>query len=331
MRAGEVDGTDYHFLTPRRIPAAARRQATSSSTASYGGELYGTLKAEIDRHLRRRQARGARHRDRRAPGRSGRSFPESCTCSCCRPRRMCWFSRLTDRETEEPVACFGNGCSRAAEELTAVGEYDYVVVNDDLVCRSGAGGGHSGSASPPGQPSDRACRSWSSICAAMCCRRRIRFSRSRAGRRRSRQALPCPQTALRSNMRIITPQEVAKQAGNKYLGVLVAAKFARYLNEFPKDQLAEQRREAHHPGARALVDGRPELQAAPPPPLRGLSRVGRPARRPRRVGRDRLLQELHPRPPADRGRRPGRCGAHPGGRGVRAAGSPSRRSPGARS
>ena len=39
-------------------------------------------------------------------------------------------------------------------------------------------------------------------------------------------------------MRITTPSEVARQAGNKYLGVLVAAKFARYLNEFPKDQLA---------------------------------------------------------------------------------------------
>ena len=39
-------------------------------------------------------------------------------------------------------------------------------------------------------------------------------------------------------MRIITPSEVAKQAGNKDLGVLVAAKFARYLNEFPKDHQA---------------------------------------------------------------------------------------------
>ncbi len=38
-------------------------------------------------------------------------------------------------------------------------------------------------------------------------------------------------------MRIVTPQEIAKRAGNKYLGVLVAAKFARYLNEFPKDHL----------------------------------------------------------------------------------------------
>ena len=41
-------------------------------------------------------------------------------------------------------------------------------------------------------------------------------------------------------MRITTPSEVANRAGNKYLGVLVAAKFARYLNEFPKDQLAVQ-------------------------------------------------------------------------------------------
>jgi DNA-directed RNA polymerase subunit K/omega len=32
-------------------------------------------------------------------------------------------------------------------------------------------------------------------------------------------------------MRVFTPLEVAKHAANKYLGVLVAAKFARVLNE----------------------------------------------------------------------------------------------------
>jgi len=37
-------------------------------------------------------------------------------------------------------------------------------------------------------------------------------------------------------MRIFTPVEVAKQAGNKYVGVLVAAKFARFVNEFPKER-----------------------------------------------------------------------------------------------
>jgi DNA-directed RNA polymerase subunit K/omega len=38
------------------------------------------------------------------------------------------------------------------------------------------------------------------------------------------------------DMRVYTPGEVAKHAGNKYLGVLVAAKFARVLNEFPRDR-----------------------------------------------------------------------------------------------
>ncbi|GAC1651281.1 MAG: hypothetical protein NVS4B3_11610 [Gemmatimonadaceae bacterium] len=39
-----------------------------------------------------------------------------------------------------------------------------------------------------------------------------------------------------STMRVFTPIEVAKHAVNKYLGVLVASKFARVLNEFPRDR-----------------------------------------------------------------------------------------------
>jgi DNA-directed RNA polymerase subunit K/omega len=35
-------------------------------------------------------------------------------------------------------------------------------------------------------------------------------------------------------MQVFTPTEVATRAGNKYLGVLVAAKYARVLNEFPR-------------------------------------------------------------------------------------------------
>ncbi len=37
-------------------------------------------------------------------------------------------------------------------------------------------------------------------------------------------------------MQVFTPLEVANQAGNKYLGVLVAAKFARFVNDFPRDR-----------------------------------------------------------------------------------------------
>jgi DNA-directed RNA polymerase subunit K/omega len=37
-------------------------------------------------------------------------------------------------------------------------------------------------------------------------------------------------------MRVFTPGEVAANSTNKYLGVLVAAKYARGLNEFPRDR-----------------------------------------------------------------------------------------------
>jgi DNA-directed RNA polymerase subunit K/omega len=40
-------------------------------------------------------------------------------------------------------------------------------------------------------------------------------------------------------MKIWTPGEVADPAGNKYVGVLVAARFARFINEFPRDRSLE--------------------------------------------------------------------------------------------
>ena len=36
-------------------------------------------------------------------------------------------------------------------------------------------------------------------------------------------------------MRVFTPDEVTSATANKYLGVLIAAKYARVLNELPKN------------------------------------------------------------------------------------------------
>lgn len=36
-------------------------------------------------------------------------------------------------------------------------------------------------------------------------------------------------------MRVFTPDEIAAHSANKYLGVLVAAKYARVLNEIPRN------------------------------------------------------------------------------------------------
>lgn len=43
-------------------------------------------------------------------------------------------------------------------------------------------------------------------------------------------------------MQIFTPDQIAEQAGNKYLGVLVAARFARYVNDFPRDRSVEEKK-----------------------------------------------------------------------------------------
>jgi DNA-directed RNA polymerase subunit K/omega len=39
-------------------------------------------------------------------------------------------------------------------------------------------------------------------------------------------------------MQVFIPTDIAQHATNKYLGVLVAAKFARVINEFPRDRSA---------------------------------------------------------------------------------------------
>ena len=43
-------------------------------------------------------------------------------------------------------------------------------------------------------------------------------------------------------MQIFTPFEVAEHSGSKYLGVLVAAKFARFVNDFPRDRSLEEKK-----------------------------------------------------------------------------------------
>ena len=64
-------------------------------------------------------------------------------------------------------------------------------------------------------------------------------------------------------MRIWTPLEVAKQAGNKYLGVLVAAKYARVLNEFPRDRSSSKEKKLTTRSLEQLSDGEIEYRVIP--------------------------------------------------------------------
>ena len=48
---------------------------------------------------------------------------------------------------------------------------------------------------------------------------------------------------------------MARQAGNKYVGVLVAAKFARFVNEFPKDRSYEREKKLTTMSLEELANG----------------------------------------------------------------------------
>lgn len=43
-------------------------------------------------------------------------------------------------------------------------------------------------------------------------------------------------------MQVFTPVEVTRHAGNKYLSVLIAAKLARVLNQFPRERLLREKK-----------------------------------------------------------------------------------------
>ena len=97
-------GARRRLPLPRRRgvrPARARR-ASSSSTPSYSGRRYGTLRSELERAARR--GRPGRARDRgpgRAPGRA-RRCPRRCGSSSRRPREEALRTRLVGRGTDDP-------------------------------------------------------------------------------------------------------------------------------------------------------------------------------------------------------------------------------------
>jgi guanylate kinase len=129
QRLGETDGRDYHFLAADEFE---RRAAAGEflEHASYGGCRYGTLRGEVKAILRRGkhalldiEIAGARQL--RA------TFPSAVHVFILPPSGDELVRRLEGRNTEDPAAV-RRRLDHAAEELAAVGEYGYAVVNDDL-------------------------------------------------------------------------------------------------------------------------------------------------------------------------------------------------------
>jgi guanylate kinase len=128
-RPGETEGKDYYFLTREEF---LRRRAAGdfAESADVHGNLYGTLRSEIARVLGTGKhvvmdidVQGARQfRD---------AFPQSVTIFVLPPSGEVLLGRLRNRKTESPQQLAAR-LDSALEELRAVEEYEYVVVNDDL-------------------------------------------------------------------------------------------------------------------------------------------------------------------------------------------------------
>jgi guanylate kinase len=133
-RPNERDGVDYHFLTRAEFERRLKAGEFIES-ATYAGELYGTLKSEIERIFSEGrhavldvEIEGARQ--------IRRNFRNSLLLFVLPPSADVLLSRLKGRNTEDP-AVLRQRVIRAAEELAVVSEYDYAIVNEDLIAAVG--------------------------------------------------------------------------------------------------------------------------------------------------------------------------------------------------
>jgi guanylate kinase len=128
-RPGEVDGKDYHFLSTQEFEAR-RARGDFAENATVHGNLYGTLRSEVERVFA-----GGRHVVMDIDVQGARLFvgayPESVLVFLLPPSAEVLVERLSRRNTEGTEASLRRLLS-ARDELAAVNEYQYVVVNDDL-------------------------------------------------------------------------------------------------------------------------------------------------------------------------------------------------------
>ena len=129
MRNGEKEGVDYHFL--KRPEFERRRDAHEFlEWAEYGGQLYGTLKREID-GIFAEGHHAVLDIDIEGARQIRKNLSNSLQVFVLPPSAEVLMERLTRRNTENREL-LRKRLTRASEELAAVAEYDYAIVNEDL-------------------------------------------------------------------------------------------------------------------------------------------------------------------------------------------------------
>lgn len=128
-RPGEVDGVDYHFLTPEAFEQK-RAAGAFAESATVHDHSYGTLRTEVQKVLS-----GGKHVimdiDVQGAAQFARAFPQSVLIFIIPPSIDVLVERLTRRGTESRDVLLTR-LRNAQGELHEIGRYHYVVENDDL-------------------------------------------------------------------------------------------------------------------------------------------------------------------------------------------------------
>jgi guanylate kinase len=128
-REGEVDGREYHFLSPAEFE---RRMDADDflEFATYSGNRYGTLRSEVERCVAAGhsvvleiEVQGAQQ--------VRAAMPESVQIFIAPPDPSHLRRRLEGRGTDSPDA-IDSRLETAELELAVQGDFDHRVVNDDL-------------------------------------------------------------------------------------------------------------------------------------------------------------------------------------------------------
>lgn len=128
-REGEIPGKDYYFITRTEF-ISKRERGEFAESAEVHGNLYGTLRSEVQRVLS-----SGKHVlmdiDVQGAAQFTRVFPQAVTIFILPPSADVLLARLKMRQSETPQQ-LADRLQSALQELQSVDEYEYVVVNDNL-------------------------------------------------------------------------------------------------------------------------------------------------------------------------------------------------------
>jgi guanylate kinase len=128
-REGEVDGRDYHFLTPEQFEQR-KEENDFLEFATYSSNRYGTLRSEVDRCLEAGKSvvleievQGAQQ--------VRAAEPDSVQIFIAPPDPAVLRERLIGRGTDSTEA-IDERLKVAEQELAAQDDFDHQIINDDV-------------------------------------------------------------------------------------------------------------------------------------------------------------------------------------------------------